>query len=355
MKKVPSKTSDIAEHLGISRATVSYVLNDKWRERGISEATAGKILDYVRKTGFLPNPASLALKGKQVKEIAVLVPPDALEHQKRAFFSLLNLLEQKRKSYMILPLTEDQLAETAHFIRMYRIRNIIAVIMPVNWDFTTKWHRLFGNFAEVNCLFYDFPFERMAINELLISPGSAAAGIDRNKAIFSALEYMLSQGYRNIVLPLWLYNKFLTPDFVATCGAGVKFLNYRNSSAPDLLFENGNFIAEQLPEIRKKINGPLAVYIHDDLTSAAAMTRLIRDGFSIPDDFAILSWDGLPESNYFIKPLSTCVIPHEKMLDIAIKWIDGFPFRSRKIILDVEIRRGETLPKVNCKAGAAKI
>ncbi|MFA6716861.1 MAG: LacI family DNA-binding transcriptional regulator [Victivallales bacterium] len=346
MKKTPSKTSDIAEHLGFSRATVSYVLNDKWRERGISEASAGKILAYVRETGFQPNPASLVLKGKQVKEIAILVPPDALEHQKRAFFSLLNLLEQKRKSYMILPLTEDQLTETAHFIRMYRIRNIIAVTTPVNWDFTTKWHRLFGNFAGVNCLFYDFPFERMKVDELLTSPRSAAVGINRQKAIVSAFNYIIYRGYRNIVLPQW---KSLVSDFVDNCGAGVKFLNYRNCSNPNLLFENGKFIAEQLPEIRKTVNGPLAVYIHDDLTSAASMTQLIHDGFSIPEDFAILSWDGLPESNYFIKPLATSVIPHEKMLDIAIKWIDGFPLPSQKVIFDVEIREGETLPKVNCK------
>ncbi|MDD5729161.1 MAG: LacI family DNA-binding transcriptional regulator, partial [Victivallales bacterium] len=315
MEKIPSKIADIAIKLGVSRATVSYVLNDKWRRRGISEATADKILDYVKAIGFSPNPASLALKGKNVKEIAVLVPPNALEHQKRAFFSLLELLEQKQKSYMILPLTEEQLTETVHFIRMYRIRKVIAVITLFQWGFHDKWRRLFKNLTAVDCLFYDFPFERMNADELLISRRSAAVGINRREATLAVLKYMLSRGYKNIVIPSWITDTFLTPDFIAACGAGVKFLNYRDYSSPEMLFESGRFIADQLPEIRKTATGPLAVYIHDDLTSAAAMEQLVRQGFSVPDDFAILSWDGLPESNYFVKSLSTCVIPHEKMLN----------------------------------------
>ncbi|MFA6292426.1 MAG: LacI family DNA-binding transcriptional regulator, partial [Victivallales bacterium] len=92
MGKAPLKISGIAEYFGVSRTTVSYVLNDKWKSRGISEATANKILEYVRETGFLPNPASLALKGRSIKEIAIMVPPNAIEHQKRAFFNLLELL-----------------------------------------------------------------------------------------------------------------------------------------------------------------------------------------------------------------------------------------------------------------------
>ena len=77
-----------------------------------------------------------------------------------------------------------------------------------------------------------------------------------------------------------------------------------------------------------------------------SLKYLIENGFSIPDDFAILSWDGLPESNYFIQSLSTMVIPHEKMLQNGLKWIDGKSFTKRKIILDIEIREGETFPTI---------
>jgi LacI family transcriptional regulator len=346
MKNPPCKIADIAKNLGVSRTTVSYVLNDKWEKRGISKVTAHKILNYIKKVGFMPNPASLALKGKNVKEIAIMVPPDALEHQKRAFFSLLNLLESKKKSYMILPLTEEQLTENAHFIQMYRIRNVIAVTTPIKWDIETQWSQLFRNYSSVDCLFYDFPFEKMMTKKLLSSERSIATGINRSKALLTMIEYIISRGYRNIALPSWIRNKLMELEFSGINTSGINFIDYRIDYVPDPRFEQGRLIAEQLPAIRQKTKGPLAVYINDDLDSAAAMDVLVEKGFAIPKDFAILSWDGLPESKYFIKPLSTCIIPHQKMLDIAIKWLDKNCILPKESIFDIKIREGKTLPIV---------
>ena len=109
----------------------------------------------------------------------------------------------------------------------------------------------------------------------------------------------------------------------------------------------GEFAARQLPAIKKKTKGQLAVYVNDDLMSAAIMKYLIENGFSIPEDFAILSWDGLPESDYFRLPLSTMVIPHGKMLETASDWIDGKNFSNPQIVLDIEIREGKTFPDVS--------
>jgi LacI family transcriptional regulator len=59
----------IAEHLSLSRSTISSVLNDKWREKNISEATATRVMEYVEEIGYAPNLVSLTLKGKVAKDL----------------------------------------------------------------------------------------------------------------------------------------------------------------------------------------------------------------------------------------------------------------------------------------------
>lgn len=333
------KISEIAEYLGVSRPTVSYVLNDRWKKRGISETTANRILEYVRETGFLPNPASLALQGRAIKDIAILVPPDALEHQKRAFFSLLELLEKSGKSYMMFPLTENRLAETVQIIKMYRIPRVMAITTPISWDFQAEWGRLFKNLPDIDCFFYDFPFERMNADKLLFSHKSVAVGIDRKKAKTKALRYLFSQGYRHLILPKGHFDE----KFLKTRLSEFRVDFYRVQTMPSL-FNMGRALAEQLVKLVKKVGHPAAVYINDDLMSASVMKCLREKGISVPEDIAILSWDGLPESDYFIEPLSTCVIPHDKMLRAAIDWLEDKPMVSSQIIFDIEIRKGKTFP-----------
>jgi DNA-binding LacI/PurR family transcriptional regulator len=341
-KKAPPRIAQIAEKLGVSRSTVSYVMNDKWSKRGISEATAKRILDYVKETGFLPNPASLALKGKSVKEIAVLVPPNPLEHQKKAFFSLLAGLEERGKSYMMLPLTEEGLPETVQFIKMYRIPKVMVICSAYCWQFKEKWIRFLKNITGIDFFYYEFPFEHADPSVFHFSKDCLSVGFNRTEARLKALKYILDRGYRFIAVPN-IFNE-IRRDKRLKIDSGVEFLNYEINSGN--LFDMGLFVAKQLPALKKKTKGPLAVYVNDDLMSAAIMKYLREKGFSIPGDFALLSWDGLPESNYFTVPLSTCVMPHEEMLKTGLKWIDGEIFPKNQLLFDIKIREGQTLPSV---------
>lgn len=345
MKKTAHKIAEIAEYLGVSRPTVSYVLNDKWEKRGISKATADRILEYIKEIGFLPNQASLALQGRSIKDVAILIPPNSLEHQKRAFFTLLNMIEKKGRKYMMLPLSEAQLPETAQFIKMYNIPRVIAITTPITWNFHSAWEKIFRNMTDVDCFFYDFPFDKMKADALLFSPKSVAVGIDRFKEKQKTLNHIFSQGYKNIILQESFFDELLTPDFLGRYPADIK-LDFYKLSMSDSLFEMGLDIGKKLFELVKNKNRPSAVYINDDLISAAVMKYFKEKGLSVPEDLAILSWDGLPESDYFLAPLTTCVIPHDKMLKAAMDWLEDKPFKTKQIIFNVEIREGRTLPSL---------
>ena len=57
-----STSTDIARLAGVSRATVSYVLNSR-KDQSISEATRERVLAAARQLNYVPNAASRALRG----------------------------------------------------------------------------------------------------------------------------------------------------------------------------------------------------------------------------------------------------------------------------------------------------
>ncbi|HLS95478.1 LacI family transcriptional regulator [Sphingobacterium allocomposti] len=65
--------SDIAKALGVSVTTVSFILNDKAKEKRISDALTKRVLDYVKKVGYKPNQLAKSLRTGQTKILGLLV------------------------------------------------------------------------------------------------------------------------------------------------------------------------------------------------------------------------------------------------------------------------------------------
>src|SRR5512138_3472499 len=66
---------DVAQLAGVSRATVSYVLNGLTEGRvPISEETRQRVLDAIEELGYEPDARAQALRSGSTKTIALLIP-----------------------------------------------------------------------------------------------------------------------------------------------------------------------------------------------------------------------------------------------------------------------------------------
>lgn len=74
--------SDIAKNLGVSVTTVSFILNGKAKEKRISDAMTGRVLEYVKKVGYKPNQLAKSLRTGKSKTLGLLV-----EDISNAFFA----------------------------------------------------------------------------------------------------------------------------------------------------------------------------------------------------------------------------------------------------------------------------
>jgi LacI family transcriptional regulator len=65
---------DIAKELNISKTTVSWVLSGQAKQKGISEATANKVIDYAMKLNYQPNLIARSLNTGETKTIGLIIP-----------------------------------------------------------------------------------------------------------------------------------------------------------------------------------------------------------------------------------------------------------------------------------------
>jgi len=73
MGSAPLTVSDVAREAGVSRATVSYVLNGR-RDVRVSEGTRQRVMDTVRRLGYVGSPAARALRSGRGDVVLLLIP-----------------------------------------------------------------------------------------------------------------------------------------------------------------------------------------------------------------------------------------------------------------------------------------
>lgn len=69
----PVRTEDVAREAGVSRATVSYVLNGR-RDVRVSDTTRRRVLDVARRIGYVGSPAARALRNGRGDVVLLLLP-----------------------------------------------------------------------------------------------------------------------------------------------------------------------------------------------------------------------------------------------------------------------------------------
>lgn len=98
---------DVAHEAGVSRATVSYVLNDAPNQT-IPEATRRKVLDAVEKLGYSPSAAARTLAGGRSQVVLQLMPNLPLNETVGSFLERLSsVLAENGLTLLTHPWSED--------------------------------------------------------------------------------------------------------------------------------------------------------------------------------------------------------------------------------------------------------
>jgi LacI family transcriptional regulator len=130
-KKISIK--DIAAKLKISITTVSFILNGKSKEKGISDGLAERVLKYVQETGYRPHHLAQSLRTGRTKIICLLV-----ESIDDPFFSAIAAhLEEVASQYgykIIYGSTKNEVSKSRELIQLFKDRQVDGFIITPSED-----------------------------------------------------------------------------------------------------------------------------------------------------------------------------------------------------------------------------
>lgn len=305
MTTAPRKSitrADVARYAGVSTAVVSYTLNNG--PKPVAAATAARVRNAVEVLGYRPNAAARALKRGSSDMIGLVVPDST-----NPFFAEL------------AQATEDA-AEARGFA--------LVVINGNDRDVVEHVHGLAGRQVDGVLVACDIRLMDVAalaasgvrlslLNQLHPTEGTHAIGSDLVAGTKIGVRHLLDHGHTRIG---FVGNTFSSDPRLrgweeAMREAGLSTeLQFQAAYSRDGGYSAGQAVIAS--EVR-----PSALFVSTDMQAVGVLRALHEGNIRIPEEIAIVSLDGSPESEYSWPALTTLRQPVRDMAVAAVAHLLG--------------------------------
>jgi LacI family transcriptional regulator len=292
---------DVARIAGVSRATVSFVINDATDGRvPISEETRQRVIKAVEELGYIPDTRAQALRSGDTKTIGLIIPDMHNPH----FWETVNGIEQgarKAGYHLLLSSMELNLKYGVDIFKDLAGRRIDGLILMGH---------LIEESEEAKITLAQLLKRRLSIVEINDHPNLDheidCVYSDYRAVAGEAMDHLLSLNHRRIGIvygaksPELAIDRFepyqdrlqaaglaFDPGLVVYCGPAL---------------EDGYQAALQLLERSPR---PTAVLAINDLMAMGVLRAAGDLGLSVPKDLSLVSFDDIPVAQYLVPRLTT--------------------------------------------------
>jgi len=298
--KRPPTSREVARRAGVSRTTVSFVLNDV-RDQGISDATRQRVLDAARELGYEPNAAARILAGGITGTIALVIPKASHLYVDAFLAQLVASINEECHSHglkLLIETTEDEGREPGGFLQLVRSRRIDGLIVA---NLRTSEHEHLRRLLDggVPMVVFGCSLADMRRYHTVAADTSSSAK--------AAVKHLLELGHRQIA-----FVNFARPEYHA--------VNDRERGWRDALGEYGIAVDpvwlayadisaqsgyEATRELLQRGGKFTALFAGNDTIAFGAIKALNEAGLRIPEDVALVGYDDLPLAPFATPPLTT--------------------------------------------------
>jgi len=180
-----SSLKNIAEHAGVSKTTVSFVLNGRGDEKNISAETQKKVLDTAKLLNYQPNHLARSLSMGRSYTIGFVVPDISNPFFGKIARLVERFAEEKKYSVMVASTDENPLKEQK-IIESFRNRQIDGIIIAPSSNVLDKMPS--GNFPMV-------VFDRVYSNQ-----SNSFVDINNKESASKLTRQLIDKGNRRIGL-----------------------------------------------------------------------------------------------------------------------------------------------------------
>lgn len=296
----PPTSAQVALTAGVSRTTVSFVLNGVMN-RGISESTRARVLAIAHEMGFQPNAAARSLASGMSGSVALVIPKashlyvDAFLAQ---LVATINDACHRHGLRMLIESTDEEVARVGGYMSLVRERSIDGLIVA-NPKLEEREHIQQVHQAHV-------PLVVLAATPDVF-PGIQAISTDASSSAKKAVNHLIGLGHRRIA-----FISFAPPEYYAV---NERELGWRDAlseagivAAPELL-TYANISAQSGYEAMQRLLSRgvefTALFAGNDTIAFGAMRALAESNLRIPDDVAVVGYDDIPLAAFSNPPLTT--------------------------------------------------
>ncbi|MFH8368237.1 LacI family DNA-binding transcriptional regulator [Streptomyces sp. NPDC018031] len=291
-------SKDVARVAGVSQATVSLVLGDKWRGR-VSPRTADAVRSAARELGYRPNLAARNLRLGRTRTVLLVVPALTTEFFARVYTGAARVAAEHGFGVVLYPSPEGVGPARDPFdSARASLDGIIASSMAA------------GALAAVRG-------GGLPLVMLDSDPSDAAAHATVNPDIAGGMrrvaEHLLALGHRRIThlaadVDSWTFR--VRAGALAEALGRVPGTRLRTERAA-LGVEDGRRAAERV--LSGPGPAPTALVCDDDILAAGACKAARRLGLRVPDDVSVTGFDDLALASALEPELTTVRLPAEEV------------------------------------------
>jgi DNA-binding LacI/PurR family transcriptional regulator len=290
----PVTSADVAREAGVSRATVSHVLNDVERGR-VSDATRSRVLAAADRLGYVPNATAAALRAGRTSVVLVGLPAWPLGPPVAAAISSL-VSELGRRGYT--PLVHLDHAGAAdrllHACERARPVGVIALSETLTSEAADRLRR-HGARAVIGSARHSV----QGVPSLVFDQASVGR---------AAVDHLAARGHGRILA--------LMPSTDAAGVAELAQERLRGAAAAaaargvrldvERLPADADAAASVVAPAVGREDGPSAVYAFNDEHALSVIAALAQAGVAVPDGIAVIGCDDSPAAR-LIRPRLTTI------------------------------------------------
>lgn len=305
---------DIALMAGVSKATVSRVLNDS---KPVSEDIRKKVINVIEETNFQPSQVARSLINKETKLIGVIIP----DVSNPVFSKIIQGVEQEaiKNGYNVLLCNSRYLEEAEiDYLDILRDKEVDGLVYH---GFKTSEK------VENKLKVFNKPIVLVGINSKKLK--LPVIMIDNEKASYEATMYLIKLGHSKIAM---IHGPLDDPFAGALRYKGyVKAMKEKKLEIYKELLVEGHYKLKDgykgMTKILTSKEIPTAVICANDEMAIGAIKCAIDNEMKVPDEISFIGFDNIEISEIYSPSVTTISQPFESKgksaMELLIKMIKG--------------------------------
>lgn len=297
---------DIANHLNVSKTTISFILNGRAQEKRIGKELVERVQKFVDEVGYKPNSLAKSLRTGKSNIIGLMV-----EDISNPFFAAIaRLIEDRayKNGYKIIYCsTDNDTGKTRDLINMFRDRHVDGYIIAPPEGIEEDISSLLKDGMPV--VLFDRHLPKVTTDYI---------EIDNLFSTYNATRHLIQQGYKKIGFVTFLstqtqmlarmegYNKALDEDSLKPVIQEIAFNR------------DEEMIIKPLTSFFKKHKELDAVIFGTNHVGTCGLKVINNLGLKVPSDLAVISFDDYDVFKLFSPPVTAIAQPIESIADNVI-------------------------------------